>query len=81
MDAWGKLAYDEMFVGIFGMSLLGVILYEAVNTLERWCCEWKYVTTKSAFQADSLADKRRPLWLSHFHTYGKLIKFSHTVFA
>lgn len=42
MDAWGRMDYEAMFTGIFGMSLLGVFLYEGVNCLERRCCAWKY---------------------------------------
>lgn len=42
MDAWGRMDYETMFTGIFGMSLLGVLLYEGVNGLERRCCAWKY---------------------------------------
>lgn len=42
MDAWGRMDYESMFTGIFGMSLLGVLLYEGVNVLERRCCAWKY---------------------------------------
>ncbi|MGE4299051.1 MAG: ABC transporter permease [Desulfovibrionaceae bacterium] len=41
MDAWGRLDYVSMFIGIFGMSLLGVVLYETANLLERHACAWK----------------------------------------
>lgn len=41
MDAWGRLTYDDMFAGIFGMSALGVVLYEATNLLERRACRWQ----------------------------------------
>jgi NitT/TauT family transport system permease protein len=30
-----------MFAGIFGMSILGVLLYELVNLLERRVCAWR----------------------------------------
>lgn len=40
MDAWGKMDFDQMFVGIFGMSLLGVILNECANLLEKFVCPW-----------------------------------------
>lgn len=43
MDAWGRFAYNHMFVGILGMSLLGVVLYETVNILEKTICGWKYL--------------------------------------
>jgi len=41
MDSWGRLNYDDMFAGIFGMSALGVVLYEATNGLERRACRWQ----------------------------------------
>lgn len=41
MDAWGRLDFDEMFAGIFGMSALGVVLYEATNALEKRACRWQ----------------------------------------
>jgi NitT/TauT family transport system permease protein len=43
MDAWGRMDYLSMFTGIFGMSLLGVLLYEAANLLERRVCAWRFV--------------------------------------
>jgi NitT/TauT family transport system permease protein len=46
MDAWGRLAFETMFVGIFGMSLLGVLLYEGVNLLERRVCAWRHAGSK-----------------------------------
>ncbi len=41
MDAWGQLDFNAMFVGIFGMSLLGVILNEGSNFIEKLSCPWK----------------------------------------
>jgi NitT/TauT family transport system permease protein len=43
IDAWGRFDYDAMFVGILGMSLLGVLLYEVFNLLEKHLCAWKYL--------------------------------------
>ena len=40
MDAWGQLDFNAMFVGIFGMSLLGVMLNEGSNFLEKISCPW-----------------------------------------
>ncbi len=40
MDAWGQLDFNAMFVGIFGMSLLGVMLNEGSNFLEKRSCPW-----------------------------------------
>ena len=45
MDAWGRFDNTMMFVGIIGMSLLGVCLYEVVNFLERHFCVWKFLNT------------------------------------
>lgn len=81
MDAWGRLAYDQMFIGIFGMSLLGVLLYEIINHLERWCCAWKFVELKSSLTAQTRTGSETPMWLQQIHIYGRLIKFSHTIFA
>jgi NitT/TauT family transport system permease protein len=41
MDGWGMLDYERMFTGILGMSLLGVLLFEAANLLERVFCGWR----------------------------------------
>jgi ABC-type nitrate/sulfonate/bicarbonate transport system permease component len=40
MDAWGRVAYGEMFAGIIAMALLGVILYELIEALELRLCRW-----------------------------------------
>jgi NitT/TauT family transport system permease protein len=41
MDGWGMLDSERMFTGILGMSLLGVLLFEAANVLERVVCGWR----------------------------------------
>jgi len=41
MDAWGRLDYRGMFVGILGMSLLGAALFETIGALERLLCRWQ----------------------------------------
>lgn len=41
MDSWGRMAFAEMFSGIFGMSALGVALYEVTNFLEKKTCRWR----------------------------------------
>lgn len=41
MDAWGRGDQPEMFSGILAISLMGVLLYELCNALERRCCSWK----------------------------------------
>lgn len=40
LDAWGMADYPMMFVGIIGMSILGISLYEVVEILERRLCKW-----------------------------------------
>ena len=76
MDAWGRFDYEQMFVGILGMSLLGVLLYELCNYGERTLCAWKYLETGRPL---------RPLpqggVMGRVRVFGRVIKFSHTVFA
>lgn len=40
LDAWGRIAYSEMFAGILAMALLGVALYEILQFLESRLCRW-----------------------------------------
>ncbi|MGD0153259.1 MAG: ABC transporter permease [Thermacetogeniaceae bacterium] len=42
-EAWSRIAYPEMFAGILGMSLLGLLLFLLVDFLQRLCCPWLYV--------------------------------------
>jgi putative 4-hydroxybenzoate polyprenyltransferase len=76
MDAWGRFDYQQMFVGIIGMSLLGVLLYEAFNYCERVLCTWKYLEAgrqRPPAREDSV--------FGRVQVFGRMIKFSHTVFA
>lgn len=74
MDSWGRAAYDRMFAGIIGMSLLGVILYEICNYLERTLCAWKMLETgRTARKASTLTGR--------MEVFARMVKFSHTVFA
>ncbi len=77
MDAWGRFDYQQMFVGIIGMSLLGVFLYESINYLERALCAWKFHTTGRAAPRDRFAGGVA----GRIRVYGRMIKFSHTLFA
>ncbi len=43
LDAWGMADYPMMFIGVIGMSGLGIILYEIVEILERRLCKWAQV--------------------------------------
>ncbi|MGE5623449.1 MAG: ABC transporter permease subunit [Methanocella sp.] len=40
MDAWQRIDYTRMFVGILALSLLGLVLFKLVDALERLCCPW-----------------------------------------
>ncbi|MCX8118333.1 MAG: ABC transporter permease subunit [Desulfobacterota bacterium] len=42
LDAWARLDYLAMYGGIVGMGLLGVILYEMVDRIERKVCRWMF---------------------------------------
>lgn len=41
LDTWGRTDYEGMFAGIGALSLLGIILYELFDILERRLCRWK----------------------------------------
>lgn len=41
VDAWALLAYPKMFAGIIAMALLGVVLYEVFEVIERRLTRWK----------------------------------------
>ena len=41
MDAWGRGETPEMFVGILGMSLLGLAVYALCCLAERVFCPWR----------------------------------------
>ena len=43
LDAWSRLDYESMYAGIVGMGLLGVILYEGVEILDRTLCRWNKI--------------------------------------
>lgn len=76
MDSWGRAAYDRMFAGIIGMSLLGVLLYEICNYLERNLCTWKLLETGRA-----TGQITHVLLMGRIEVFARMIKFSHTVFA
>jgi NitT/TauT family transport system permease protein len=41
IDSWGRADYATMFVGIISLSMIGIILYETFDVLERKLCKWK----------------------------------------
>ncbi|MEW6141022.1 MAG: ABC transporter permease [Thermodesulfobacteriota bacterium] len=40
LDAWGRADVQQIFAGIVVLALMGVILYEAFDILERVFCKW-----------------------------------------
>lgn len=40
LDGMERREYPDMFAGIIGMALLGVLLYECIYYLEKRCCRW-----------------------------------------
>lgn len=43
MNAWTMVDYLDMFSGILGLSLLGILLFEAIDILEKKLCAWVYI--------------------------------------
>ncbi len=43
MDAWLRVNYLEMYAGIVVLSVLGLILFAAIDWLERRLCRWQSV--------------------------------------
>ena len=43
MDSWNTASYAQMFAGIIGMSVLGLILYVILDFIEAKLCRWQYL--------------------------------------
>ena len=43
MDSWLKLAYADMFAGIVGIALMGILLFSAIDFMDRRFCKWKHL--------------------------------------
>lgn len=41
MDSWTMLDYERMFLGIVGLSLLGLVFFLMVDAAEKWFVRWK----------------------------------------
>ncbi len=42
MDAWLRVNYLEMYSGIVVLSLIGLVLFTAIDLIERHACHWQY---------------------------------------
>jgi len=73
MDAWARADYTMIFVGITGMSLMGLILFIIFSILEKKLCSWN-------FTMENDKSPEHGLFLKTV-TYSKMIKLSHTIFA
>jgi len=51
LDAWSTLDYLGMYTGILMMGVLGVLLYEAVETIEKRYCHWMFNLSTEVGQA------------------------------
>ena len=43
-QTWSTLKYPEMYSGVLAMSLLGLLLYWAIDLLDRRLCPWREAT-------------------------------------
>ncbi len=43
VEAWGRMAYPEMYAGVIAMAALGLATYVLLDLLERRLCEWMTV--------------------------------------
>jgi ABC-type nitrate/sulfonate/bicarbonate transport system permease component len=41
VESWTRVAYDQMFAGIVAMGLLGLVLFGAIDLLQRRLCRWE----------------------------------------
>lgn len=73
MDAWARADYIMIFVGITGMSIMGLILFIIFSLLEKKFCAWNFTMENDKSPAEGI--------LSKTVTYSKMIKLSHTLFA
>ncbi len=42
LDSWMRVDYRSMYAGIVVLSLLGIMLFAAINGLEKRLCRWRY---------------------------------------
>lgn len=46
VDAWMRLAYKDMAIGIVALSLTGLAFFSAIDLLEKRLCKWKTILNK-----------------------------------
>ncbi len=73
MDAWARADYTMIFVGITGMSLMGLILFLIFSLMENKFCAWNNTMEIDKSPETGIVAKTV--------TYSKMIKLSHTIFA
>ncbi len=42
LDAWGRAATPQIFVGMVALGAVGMLFYELFDLGERWFCRWKH---------------------------------------
>jgi NitT/TauT family transport system permease protein len=43
IDSWGRADYIAMFVGVLALSVMGVLVYETFDVLEKKICKWRSI--------------------------------------
>ena len=43
VEAWGRMAYAEMYAGVIAMAILGLATYIILDRAERQLCKWMFV--------------------------------------
>ena len=43
MNCWVMVDYVQMFAGIFGMSLMGILFFKGIDFMERKLCPWGFL--------------------------------------
>ncbi len=43
MNCWVMADYVQMFAGILAMSLMGVLLFKAIDFMEKKLCPWLFL--------------------------------------
>jgi NitT/TauT family transport system permease protein len=41
VEGWGRMSYTDMYAGVAAMSALGLVVYVALDWLEKRACPWE----------------------------------------